>query len=280
MMTLAQADIDPTIRPYWRWQAALDEVNSPSKRKTTPEPEIAELMAYLRGDPCPRRSVIDAARKIFEEDGLPRAELESRILSGQSDEEIASRCDLPAEVVAVYEEMFFFVRRYLHEKAWRRNHINDVTCSHGYQNHQLRQLWAWFALVSGPIFLDSMIEAYRAAAGSETTPRIDFHFSEKSPMELNLQARLALHIISSDWDPIWILDFKAKGGEITAIQDLEHRQQKLDDLYRECISVARQVLSGILAKKRPRVSKRFAQTFDRIFQTSNQRTGRQRKPDR
>jgi len=278
MMTLAQADIYPSIRPYWRWQAALDEVNSPSKRKTTPEPEIAELMAYLRGDPGPRRSVIDAARKIFEEDGLLRAEQEGRILAGQTDEEIASRCDLPVEVVTTYEEMFFFVRRYHRATDWLLSRTNERTRWYGYLNHQLRQLWAWFAIGGGPIILDYMIGAYRAVAGSITTPRIDLYFSKKSPLDLNVQGSIALFTIPVDWDPMWHVELGVRWDEIAAIQDPDLRQEKLDDLHREFISLARRGLTGKLVKEPNVAAKQGRQTPKRGEKVSKNRPPRRRYP--
>jgi len=255
--TLRQADADPFLKPYWRWAAALNKVELPRRWRVKPEPEIAEAIAFLKGKRCPRRSQIDIARVIFEEDGLQRAELEARILAGQTDDEIAEYCDLPAEVITVYEELFFFVRRYYRATDWLLT--NTVGRSHwyGFQNHQLRQLWAWLAMAGGPIILDYLVVAYRAAIGSGKTFGIDEYFNKDSPLDLGIRGYIAMLIIPPDRALEWEMALDGRWRLISALEDPQIRQQEAEDFHRECISMARKVVGGMSCRSpNPRPKKR------------------------
>src|SRR4051794_4434349 len=113
---------DPNRTLSWRWERAQAIVAS-RRRLSSRRDDAATtaLVHYLRDQerrrPARSRSsagstwsAIDQARRLMQQGGDQRSELEARILAGQSDEEIANRLTLPAETITWFEATFFHVR--------------------------------------------------------------------------------------------------------------------------------------------------------------------------
>jgi hypothetical protein len=93
--------------------------------------------------------------------GLPRQrwEIEARLLAGQSDDEIAGRLGVEAEVVLAYEKIYFDVRDKLESTDWIRFNAIGPGLYQGFDPGDLELVWKVYAFHLGPLVLDDLIAA-------------------------------------------------------------------------------------------------------------------------
>jgi len=121
LMTEPEARFDPYVSPAWRWRSAKRLARNPSLMKPGEDPVMEEAAEYLRKPDQKRFPAIHSARKIYRRGGLFKAEVEAWVLVGQSNEEIGNRYQLPPEVIAVYHDLFLWVRPFL-GSGWVHRH--------------------------------------------------------------------------------------------------------------------------------------------------------------
>lgn len=238
-MTLAIADISATVLPHWRWQEAERICDDPTGARSTDDPVIQAAATYLLSDDASRFPLIEAARKIFESDGVLRAEIEARILAGQDDAEIAEKCNIPPELVAVYESLFFFVRRYLHAEDWLMSKVVGFAHLRGFQNHEVRQFWSWAATAGGPVVVDCLIWAMRDTIRSGGKATLATYLRDNAAASPKLQGFVAINAIPADEGNQWLLEF---GNQVLEAQESPSKEQALSVLRSETIRCARTYL--------------------------------------
>ena len=138
LMTEEIARIDPRVMPCWRWETAQQLADDPRQITQSDDPLIQDAATYLSTDNELRFPAIHAAREIYEADGLERAEIEARILAGQSDAEIGKRCAHPPQLIAVYHDLFLWVRPFL-RTDWVVSKTVGPGRHVGFKDHELRQ---------------------------------------------------------------------------------------------------------------------------------------------
>ena len=118
---------DPFAPPSWFW-AFAHQLQDTQFRISTIHKHCgawtARAVEHLRRDQT-RYRAINTAQAIFDAAECQRDELEARILAGQTDEEIAQRMRLEADVVGAYAGLFFVVRDRLQASAWIRTQAID-----------------------------------------------------------------------------------------------------------------------------------------------------------
>lgn len=244
LMTEELAHIDPHATPCWRWETAQQLANDPRQITQSDDPLIQEAATYLRTDNELRYPAIHATREIYEADGLERAEIEARILAGQSDAEISKRCVHPPQLIGVYHDLFLWVRPYL-RTDWVITKTVGMGRHVGFKDDELRQVWARYALAGGPILIEEVIDSFRRNARSKDPPRLSVYLREDAEIRPELQADVAGVVIPvSRSGYAWHIEFGVTLQEIRAIRDRKHRQLAMQELRSEMVSVGRKALAG------------------------------------
>jgi hypothetical protein len=159
--------LDPLRPPDWRWQTALSIhglVRHRRRRIRRADPEwlaplvgVAEVLNPSGGR---RRRTgmatpeLIAAHRLYQSHSPIRWELEARILAGQTDAEIAVSLAIPPAVIAVFEQSFFDVRDRLSAGDFILFGVVGYDPVAGFQEGDLRTLWAYFGYAAGPLFLE------------------------------------------------------------------------------------------------------------------------------
>jgi hypothetical protein len=163
--------LDSLRPPDWRWQTALSVhrlVRQRRRRMRKSDPlwlaplvGLAEELSPSGGRRRQRTRLatpeLIAAHRLYQADSPCRWELEARILAGQSDVEIAVSRAIPPAVVAVFEQSFFDVRDRLAAGDFILFGVVGYNPVAGFQEGDLRTLWAYFGYAAGPQFLELMM---------------------------------------------------------------------------------------------------------------------------
>lgn len=251
-VTLDQAGADQGKLLSWRWHAARWIRNHSAVESSIDDSLVLAAIDYLSSNDRRRFPLIHAARTIFEARGLARAEIETRILSGQSDAEIAQRCKVPAELVALYEQLFFAVRS-RRTSAWVQANTVDDACLRGFRNHELPQLWAWLALSGGPVIVDQAIPAFRAAVRPGDRLTVDVYLRKDSSVPLDLKLLIAVNVIPpNDRGGKWLHEFGHRLAKAETIKNRKRSEVRVGQVKKRVIEFARKVLVGEPLPKPPR----------------------------
>tara|TARA_R110002111_G_scaffold108086_1_gene166719 strand:- start:6210 stop:7064 length:855 start_codon:yes stop_codon:yes gene_type:complete len=245
--------INPFTPPCWRWDVAKEIIKQPEESYVPEDQVTKDAVSYLRTQDEAQFPEIHAASQIYQEDGLSRAELEARILVGQSDAEIAGYCDLTTEVVSVYAKLLYCVRERITGSDWLLKHAVGEPHFFGYKNHNLRQLWAWFALQGLPVILDEVIRTYHEELKPTDTPVLSVYLRPGSRVSQKLQVVIAECIFSnflslSEWD----LEFVNYYQLTRLLPTPEEQQTALCQYKQDRIKFAYQVLTGKLEVNPPK----------------------------
>lgn len=263
LMTEEQARINPIVNPWWRWETAQQLASKPARGRRSKDPLIRDAAQYLRSGDAQQFPAIHAAREIYEADGLERAEIEARILAGQSDEEIGERCHVSPHLVAVYHDLFFWVRDYL-QTDWVIRNTVGMGRHVGFRDDEFRQLWAFEALAGGPLIVDLLKQGYQNLGRSSDTARLSSYLGEDCDISKVFRARIALLTIPKcKATKPWLIEIGLRIMEIRAISDAATKEKAFNRLLDEVIRLGRRVHSGEALEPPPvRESNEQSRPFD------------------
>ena len=109
------------------------------------------------------RTMLPSPRLELHESNEPRAwEVQARLLSGQSDADIAAKCNLALETATVYGQLLFDVRCRRHAWAWILSRVIGHGPWEGFRDNEVQQFWAWMGWAGGPPIVDLLIEQFLA----------------------------------------------------------------------------------------------------------------------
>ena len=189
------------LSPSWRWELAeriFAGTEPPSSDAIIRSAVrfLAEASTNSRGNPeCPTVTAVAAAAEIYGQLDLRQAEINARLLAGQSDQEIAERCGVAAEVIAAYAHLFLDVRGSLSAVSWLQVHVLGSGPHRGFRDHELAEWWAQQALVGGPRWLDHLISTYRAVTTPSDPLALSNYLTRSPGVDLNLKALVATCMI-------------------------------------------------------------------------------------
>lgn len=166
-LTLRHHEYDFCRPTDWRWREACSVVRDGRGTIDGSDPIVARLAAYLPNADSARDhdGQIDghgwpgfaAARRLYEDGGPLRMQVEAYLLTGLDDEAVAARCGLTKDVVSNYELVFFNVRERLGAPDWvvsaalgRRHAPRDERSAAVY-------LLKGFAYFGGRVLLDAIL---------------------------------------------------------------------------------------------------------------------------
>jgi hypothetical protein len=172
---------NPLRSPCWRCERVLSLAAArPRPRRPSPESDDEDVRAYFefllawrgslaRGAPLEQAGVapgLAQAHELYHDpDAEKRAILEARLVTGESDAEIAAETGLPPALVRWYESLFFNVRDRLRCLPWMVKTIRGPgalpTVDHAGEltEHGRNVAYKLFAFFGGPVALDALLAA-------------------------------------------------------------------------------------------------------------------------
>jgi hypothetical protein len=274
-------EADPGCPAWWR---AVDARRLARGRKPrwSPhgDPVVAEYAAFLRaiGRAKTKRArlaarrrwpAISTAHRIFRRNQSGRWLLEAYVLSGLPTGEVAARCQVSEEVVRVYRMLYLDVR--LTARTWLIRNVIGVGPMDGFR--EVRQLWLWTALASGPLAVDHLVQTLQDVLVPGEAPSLLAYFRPDVP--LRVQAFVASLVIPQcretrqAWD-----DMHLRLQEAEALRDPDWREVERDRLRVETIRMAQAVLQGRPLPRRRRRRRQAAELLKRLGQPAASKSGR------
>lgn len=253
ILTNATVKGNPFAPPSWRWEAAEQLFDQPDCNEAPHDQVTRDALAYQKTGDRLKYPEINSAHQIFEEDRLRRAELESRILVGQSDLEIAEFCNLTPEVVQVYADLFFCVRDVPGGSDWKLKYAVGKPHFYGYRDHNLRQMWNWFGLTGESLVLNHVIQSYYAELKPDDEPTLSVYLRPTSSVDLRLQGKIAELILGS-FQPNnrWEQEFLLYSQSIMLLATPEERDRALQEYRKDRIKYVFKYLTGRIQKQPPK----------------------------
>jgi hypothetical protein len=253
IMTNALVKADPFASLSWRWDVAEQLCKKPGL-KAVPEDQVTrDALTYLKTGDRLKFPEIQESFQIFKEDGLRRAELEPRILVGQSDSEIAGFCKLTPKVVQVYADLFFCVRDFPGGSDWKLLKAVGKPHFRGYLDHNLRQMWNWFGLTGQKEVLNLVIQSYYDELKLGDEPTLSVYLRPTSSVTLRVQAFIAELIlqnfqINNRWEHEFMIYFMS----IRLLLTQEERDSALQQFKKDRVKYIYQYLTGQIKKQPPK----------------------------
>ena len=193
---------DPSLPPHWRSLCARSLAEGEDTEWPSDDPVVQECTQYVHAVAAAkddaelvavrnRWPALAAAHEIAQRDEPGRWELEARLLAGQSDEEIAAQCNIPAEVVNWHEALFCNVRPRLRARAYLLNHVVGAGAQRGFRDDEVGNFWAWVAMGGGPLVLDRFVETFHAAKRPDEPATLSNYLRQNAGVDVRLQAVVA-----------------------------------------------------------------------------------------
>lgn len=192
---------NPFMTPRWRWNRAEELVADGQSPPPDEDAAVLKAVEFLRGLKTAGRQrssvtwsrefrAIQNARELFRGDVVRRWEVEARLLSGQSDNEIASRLRIAPHEVDLYERLFFDVRESLRAHDWIFGKAIGWPRP-GQSDQELGRLWKSVGYFGGPSVLDWMIVLFRHVWKPGSPATVDVYLGAKVRLPLEVQAFVA-----------------------------------------------------------------------------------------
>jgi hypothetical protein len=138
---------DPVTREFWAFLRSLRKCRNAVERRDVRRQH---------------RSLAKAYRFHKKAAPLKVAEVQARILAGETDEAIAAKCSLTASSVAIYHHLFFEVRPRLQATGYILNVVLGEKFHSGLSLEDRELVLKYMAFIRGSRAVDDIIEFYRA----------------------------------------------------------------------------------------------------------------------
>ncbi|QDU09619.1 hypothetical protein [Gimesia aquarii] len=253
ILTNATVKGNPFTPLNWRWEIAEQLFSEPDLDEIPEHQVTRDALTYLKTGDRLKFPEIHTSHQIFQEDGLRRAELEARILVGQSDSKIAGFCNLTPAVVQVFADLFFCVRDFPGTSDWKL--IKTVGKPHfrGYCNHNLRQMWNWFGLTGQSEVLNWVIQSYYDEFKPDDEPTLSVYLRPTSSVDLGLQALIAeLAAPIFHRNNRWEEEFMFYTLSIKLLATQEEKDRALQQYKKDRVKYVYQSLTGQIKSQPPR----------------------------
>lgn len=197
------------VRPLaWRWDRAARLVRCGSYfTRRRDDEQTGRAVHYLRAlhrcrtDRQAKRLArrypdVHAARQLHDHGGTTTLEVQSRVLAGQADDQIARATALPPEAVAAYESLFFHCRDRLDARGWIVTYAIKWLSFDPVKGRDFATVVKAFAYHGGPSLLDAIVPFIRGERSLDL-PVADGLVQES---ETDRCIRLAIGVDMLPWD--------------------------------------------------------------------------------
>lgn len=235
---------NPMRKPHWRWDRAKGVCagSQPPAGRTRDGLAgfkwINRAVTYTRAklqytrlgrldQLASRFSDIFWAEWIHDHDTHPlRWELEARLLSRSTDNEIAMACGTTAEVVRAYEALFFNVREKLHHTGYIVHTVMGESVHRGLAERDYDLLWKMYAYAHGPHMLTSLITKFVNPIWCNTPDEVNSAIHDDTIATLKLKSSLAAKTVQvNGGTQIELLQIYTKFVEIEQLSDSAGKAQ-------------------------------------------------------
>ncbi len=197
---------DPCLPPNWRHLDAVKLADGTEPRWAMNDAVILPCVEFYKAlnaatDDREKAMVkcrwpaIAVAQETSEQDDPKRWELEARLLVGQSDEQIATRCHVPAEVVNWYEAVYFNVRPRLRAWGYLLNQAVGDGLHRGFRDNEVANFWAWVAIGGGPLVLERIVETFHSARQAGEPATLSVYLRPDAGVDPRIQAVVANSVL-------------------------------------------------------------------------------------
>lgn len=281
-MSIERVEPQHMPSPSWRWDqakriatsqnvpASLDPITQAAVQFLTERPEVAGSVLPQ----CTALAAVAAASEIASHCDLRQAEVNARLVAGQSDAEISERCGISPDVVAAYAYLFMDVRKSLRATDWLQVHVIGSGPQRGFRDDELAEWWAQQALAGGPRAVDYFAKLYREVTQPGEPLALSKYLTADAAVHLNVRAMIASSMIppADASDRREISDFWLESQKARVARE-RRPGASLDDLKQCSIDAALAVIRDDVAALKAVVS-RLRRKRARDLRPSNRPTGR------
>ena len=209
---------NPFRPPDWRFKRARWLIQSKKQARLVQDDAITKAVRrYLMlKDKCKDDTDIMALESkfpgIFWADEIYRTEnmdtrwsVEARLLSRQSLEDIASKCNTTAETIMWYERVFFNVIPHLDRLDYIVNVVMGQSVHSGLYERDYDLLWKMLGYSYGPIFLDALILPVTNPARVNNPSEINAAWVDHNKGAMHRKAGIALQTIPVAYNQVSII---------------------------------------------------------------------------
>jgi hypothetical protein len=259
---------DPFRRPDATWTEAGEIVQSGRRcprRADEALKQAIKLRRQLTGNrrAKPSQEAIQA-HKMYVENGPVRWELVARMVSGESTEEISRRLGIPVRIIELFAGIFCDILDRLRALGHLAKHLVQHAHIVGFQEHQVREFWAWVAMSGETKILDSVIESYHSCCQPGGPRGLSVYLESDLGISRRLQAFLALHSLPATGPGAFALcTIGQQFDMIEQIEDPFVREFEHERVQREVIRLARKhlkkapITEAEVSKSARRTEKKF-----------------------
>ena len=235
---------NPMRKPNWRWDRAKGVLANQqpgagrSRDGLSGYKWINRAVAYMRAKQqyaalqrldqlASRFPDIFWAEWIYERDSHPlRWELEARLLSRSTDDQIGMACGVSAATVKAFEALFFNVREKLHHTGYIVHTVMGDAVHRGLAEREYDLLWKMYAYAHGPHMLTSLITKFVNPIWCNTPDEVNSAIHDDTIATLKLKSSLAAKTVAVNaGTQIELLQIYTKFVEIEQLSDSAGKAQ-------------------------------------------------------
>ena len=200
---------NPRRPPDWRWKRAelAAKGGYPLSRRRDGDAWVARTTRFIREQAAAkteldldelveRHPILYWAYDLWctrTDGGNPvRSEIEARLLADDDHRNIARRVRTEAEVIDVYERVFFNVSDCLDNRGYLMHCVLGPSVHLGFQVSEYDLIWKLFALLGGPLAVDLMIDQSVGHARPDRAGDLKYFVADIAQNDLRRVAMLAL----------------------------------------------------------------------------------------
>lgn len=198
----------------WRWQLAEYLLNSGGRiRRSRLDSYIKQAISFRRQlNRCQNDDdymrLLHAAPDLYEawalfddgEDKETRWELEARLLTPQTYQEIAKIVALEPEAVQAYEALFFNVRDRVESPSYITHIVLGKSIHAGLNERAYDALWKMYGYWAGPHVLNSLIYRFNVPAAPDAPDGVNAFWDDDTKDMLRMKSAIAMRTMPINWD--------------------------------------------------------------------------------
>lgn len=264
--TEREAKSDPFCPVDWRWRYAGQIVERGKRiNRRRDDADCIAAVQYLRAmSRCTtaagiaraksRWADLAAAHELFLQCDPSTWEIGSRVLAGQSRDDIAQQCGVSVGALRWYESLFFDVRPYLRATDWIASRVIGSGMWYGFRDDDLAALWRYFAYHAGLPVFEGLLDAFHTCWRPDRPPLISLYLHDSADLPLNVQACIAAQVLPRFGPTADLLVDAAQRACGRTVQTAEDMRR--DRVLRAVVRCGRDYLAGRVGPRPKTMPKR------------------------